>query len=1016
MTDPNGSLTTVSVDALGRTSSVWLPLRPQLSNPDSPSMSFTYTLSQTAPNKVETKKFTGGGIVSEFQFFDGLGRLVQTQRAAAGGGAVVKTTNYDHQGREYFVDSDYWTDSMTPGAGFFTPVTEDNIPSQTITSYDAVGRATKTVLKTTGTVRSQTLTSYTGADRVDSTPPTGGTATSVFTDSLGQKTKLTQYLGGTPTGTGQSTTYAYDGGGRMTQMTDPAGNTWTWSFDLLGNRTGQSDPDSGTSTATYDLVGNMTSTTDARGKLVTTTFDELNRKTAMYAGTASGSKLAAWVYDTVKKGLVTSSTSYVGSTPSSVGLAYTSSVGSYDAADNPLQQTVSIPAGAPAFAGTTYTTTSYYHPDSTLLGKAVPAAGGLPSETIRYTYDSRGALSGIRGASMVLANTVYTPLGQLSQFNRYNGTNNGYSTYGYDVATGAVLTVTDNAVFNGSGHYVADRAYSRDDAGNVTSSTTVATHPTAQTQKVCYTYDGLRQLTRAWTPNTTTACSATPSASAMGGPAPYWLEYAYDNATGNRKSVTSKTAAGTSTTSTFTYPDAGSARPHGVSAVSGGAGAGSYGYDAAGNQTARPGQTVTYGDTGKVVKVIAGSEAQANIFDADGNLLVRTSSTGGSALFLGDMTMTQAAGSTVVAGFRTYVGAEGKPVAQRSAKTGTAGSTLSWLFTTLEGTVDVQTDAVTGTTVRQHRDPFGAPVGASSQGWPNGAGYMNKQVADKTKLTNVGARTYDPVLGKFLSVDPVIDTNLPQQNTGYTYSGNNPTTYSDPSGLKFYIEGYKPPSSYSKPPGFYSIKARGKAYIAAGAKKMKKNAYNILTEPWAKIGKKNEARAQGYALYNYGQALTSEQGALVYQWIRGNLPQRIAFNDKSEITRGLRASPAATEYRSYLRASLRSGAPLQDHYYRAGDFTLKNPNVVRDIKTTTFWEQASNADRSLAILGSHNYSSRLVTRLTDSSAVVQITAENPMTLGSALSPVRELADSIPAATGPLSAVTMTFTWTETVSW
>lgn len=590
---------------------------------------------------------------------------------------------------------------------------------------------------------------------------------------------------GPASASGQSTTYAYDGGGRMTKMTDPAGNVWTWSFDLLGNRVGQSDPDSGVSTATYDLVGNMTSTTDARGKLVTTTFDELNRKTAIYAGTTSGSKLAAWTYDTVKKGLVTSSTSYVGSAPGSPGIAYTSTVGSYDAAGNPLQQTVSIPTGAPAFAGTTYTTTSYYHPDSTLLAKTVPTIGGLPGETIRYTYDTRGALSGIRGASMVLANTIYTPIGQLSQFNRYNGTNSGYSTYGYDIATGSVLAVRDNAVFGGSGHYVADRTYTRDHAGNVTSSMSVATHPTAQTQKVCYTYDGLRQLTRAWTPNTATACSATPTASTMGGPAPYWLEYAYDNATGNRKSVTSKTAAGGSTTSTFAYPAAGAARPHGVAAVTGGAGAGSYGYDAAGNQTTRPGQTVTYNETGKVVKVVAGSETQSNVFDADGNLLLRASSTGGSALFLGDTTLTQAVGSTVVAGFRTYVGAEGKPVAQRSAKTGTAGSTLSWLFTTLEGTVDVQTNAATGATVTQYRDPFGAPAGSSAQGWADNSGYMNKQVAEKTKLTNVGARTYDPVLGKFLSVDPVIDTNLPQQNTGYTYSGNNPTTYKDPTGLKF---------------------------------------------------------------------------------------------------------------------------------------------------------------------------------------------------------------------------------------
>ncbi|MGN7950577.1 RHS repeat-associated core domain-containing protein, partial [Microbacterium sp. 22215] len=68
--------------------------------------------------------------------------------------------------------------------------------------------------------------------------------------------------------------------------------------------------------------------------------------------------------------------------------------------------------------------------------------------------------------------------------------------------------------------------------------------------------------------------------------------------------------------------------------------------------------------------------------------------------------------------------------------------------------------------------------------WADGAGYMNKQVAEATALTNVGARTYDPSIGKFLSVDPVIDTNLPQQNTGYAYAGNNPTTFTDPTGLR----------------------------------------------------------------------------------------------------------------------------------------------------------------------------------------------------------------------------------------
>jgi len=69
---------------------------------------------------------------------------------------------------------------------------------------------------------------------------------------------------------------------------------------------------------------------------------------------------------------------------------------------------------------------------------------------------------------------------------------------------------------------------------------------------------------------------------------------------------------------------------------------------------------VTYNETGEVAKVIADGETQQSVFDADGSLLLRTSTTGGSAFFLGDTTLTQAVGSTVIAGFRTYAGAEGK--------------------------------------------------------------------------------------------------------------------------------------------------------------------------------------------------------------------------------------------------------------------------------------------------------------------------------------------------------------------
>ncbi|MFC7615450.1 RHS repeat-associated core domain-containing protein [Actinokineospora soli] len=47
----------------------------------------------------------------------------------------------------------------------------------------------------------------------------------------------------------------------------------------------------------------------------------------------------------------------------------------------------------------------------------------------------------------------------------------------------------------------------------------------------------------------------------------------------------------------------------------------------------------------------------------------------------------------------------------------------------------------------------------------------------------MGAREYDPDLGRFTKVDPIMDLNTPQQLNGYAYSDNNPITFSDPSGL-----------------------------------------------------------------------------------------------------------------------------------------------------------------------------------------------------------------------------------------
>ena len=73
--------------------------------------------------------------------------------------------------------------------------------------------------------------------------------------------------------------------------------------------------------------------------------------------------------------------------------------------------------------------------------------------------------------------------------------------------------------------------------------------------------------------------------------------------------------------------------------------------------------------------------------------------------------------------------------------------------------------------------------------WPAGnQGFVGGTTNAETGLTRLGAREYDPALGRFISVDPLIDRDDPQQLNGYAYANNSPATMTDPDGLR-YMEG-----------------------------------------------------------------------------------------------------------------------------------------------------------------------------------------------------------------------------------
>ncbi|NYE49785.1 RHS repeat-associated protein [Spinactinospora alkalitolerans] len=106
------------------------------------------------------------------------------------------------------------------------------------------------------------------------------------------------------------------------------------------------------------------------------------------------------------------------------------------------------------------------------------------------------------------------------------------------------------------------------------------------------------------------------------------------------------------------------------------------------------------------------------------------------------------------------------------------------------GTGQMAVDAHTGETVRRRFTVFGADRGSTGE-WPSDKGYVGGTVDGSTGLTRLGARAYDTTIGRFVSVDPVMNLDDPQQMHGY--ANGNPATWSDPSGLLL-------PGGYTKKP------------------------------------------------------------------------------------------------------------------------------------------------------------------------------------------------------------------------
>jgi len=91
------------------------------------------------------------------------------------------------------------------------------------------------------------------------------------------------------------------------------------------------------------------------------------------------------------------------------------------------------------------------------------------------------------------------------------------------------------------------------------------------------------------------------------------------------------------------------------------------------------------------------------------------------------------------------------------------------------------------------RDPKGWSVyAAAPTGLITDRGFTGHEHIDLFDLVNMDGRVYDPVIGRFLSADPVIqDPENLQSLNRYSYCLNNPLSLTDPSGYSWFSDNWR---------------------------------------------------------------------------------------------------------------------------------------------------------------------------------------------------------------------------------
>jgi len=774
-TTANNQTTSYTYDALGRMTSQTEPR--ETSGVATKQWIYTNWCSGTAAQSPcdeidEVDRLDSSTTTTTRAFYDGEGRLIETRAPGSNGQDVVTFIYYDTSGRQVFKSNPYFVTAYTGVAGAAAYSIPDSTQPGTSTNYSNLRQTSVTDPNSYTTTTTESVicgvsgTSDTGCYKQSMVVDANGHQSATLTGGLG-KTNYTQKYNGTNSSgytLYATTAYTYDATDNLLSTVSPDSSTTTSVYDALGQVTSQADPDNGTTTYTYDANGNLTESVDARGSAGTVYngYDGLNRIVWSNSSNSPSGALVTYTYDSTANGnngvWELTGESFTGSGGLSGSYAY-----SYDARGQQTGETLTV-------NGTSYPTQTTYNDNGQISSQTYPTG-----EVVTPGYSSTGWLTGLstQSGSMVTtlaSNLAYTGLagatGEITTMDFGSG-----DIYNASYDTGMRLTSASlNRASNNALLYSTQPAY--DSANNVVSVQTNISGAT-DTQQFCY--DSLNRMTWAGSTGTPPCASLTPGTLTA-------AQYQQSDAYNVEGQLTSGPAG------SYTYGD--SSHPHAVTSTSSGYSAA---YDAAGNMTCRaPSNASTCSGT---------QTGQQLSYDAEGRLTSwqnQPNSPSSTANYLYDGAGNRVAMSTTVNGTTTttaYIGS-----IEEVQTTGGSTTTTTYyaignqrIAAAINGTFDYFGYDALGSQVvvlnnsgniigSQLYGPYGDPR-YSTGTLPTSIGFTGQQADSVTGLDYYVARYYDPVVGGFLSPDSV-QGNAQGMNP-YAYVGNNPETWTDPTGQMF---------------------------------------------------------------------------------------------------------------------------------------------------------------------------------------------------------------------------------------